>query len=130
MTLTCIKQRIIKIIITPFILATLLMPVCYAENSHDALGSRIVTVEQTFEDENISSKAVTKRHKEAKHVFAKFLHTLLLVGGSCIVIYILLGLYKKYSSRKKQILRNIDVTKDLESPETIEDAIKLFIEKF
>ena len=51
MTLTGIKQRIIKIIITPFILATLLMPVCYAKNSHDALGSQIVTVEQTFEDE-------------------------------------------------------------------------------
>lgn len=129
MTITGIKKIINKIVINTFVLTTLLMPVCHAQNYFEEQNTQTVVVEQTTQSTQLPT-STKKPNKEVKHVFGKFLHTLLLVGGSCLTIIFLLLLYKKFSNKKQQIVRNINLNKDLESPETIEDAVKLFIEKF
>lgn len=131
MALTGMKQNINKAISTLFILTTLLMPVCFAnEDTTKDQQTQIIPVEQITQEQSIQLKQTKKTHKEAKHVLGKFIHTLMLVGGSCIAIFVLLTIYQRFSNRQNKPVHNIDISKDLESPETIEDAVKLFIEKF
>lgn len=84
--------------------------------------------EQVQADVDNSVKIPPK--SEIKHVLGKFLKTMLLVIGSCIAIFILLLGYKKLKTPKTLNQNNIDVHKNLNSPETIEEATKFFIEKF
>jgi len=74
----------------------------------------------------------TKPYKsnEIRHVFSKFLKSMMLVAGSCFVIFLILALFKNSKSTKNSPKRNIDIQKDLNSPETIDAAVKFFIEKF
>ena len=55
---------------------------------------------------------------------------MLLVLGSCIIIYLVLLGYKRLNNPKALNISNIDIQKNLNSPETIEEATKFFIEKF
>ncbi len=69
---------------------------------------------------------------EIKHVLKKFAFAMALVGGSCLILYFALRTYKRF--KEQEILDDtssyVDVTKNLTTPDTIEDATKFFIEKF
>lgn len=70
------------------------------------------------------------KKEERNNVLGKFLKVMLMVCGSGVVIY-LLGLgYKKISGSKVSKKTQVEIEKNLNSPETVEDAVKLFIEKF
>ena len=84
--------------------------------------------EQVQADVDNSVKMPPK--SELKHVLGKFLKTMLLVIGSCIAIFILLLGYKRLKAPKAINHSDIDVRKNLNSPETIEEATRFFIEKF
>lgn len=84
--------------------------------------------EQVQADVDNSVKIPPK--SEIKHVLGKFFKTMLLVIGSCIAIFILLLGYKKLKAPKNITQSDIDIHKNLNSPETIEEATKFFIEKF
>ncbi len=68
---------------------------------------------------------------ELKHVLKKFVFAMSLVGGSCLILYFALRTYKRLKEQEDTTDTYIvDVTKDLTTPDNIDDATKLFIEKF
>lgn len=72
-----------------------------------------------------------KSKSEIKHVLKKFAIAMAAVGGSGIILYLALRTYKRFREKEENIETCcIDIKKDLSTPETIEDATKLFIEKF
>ena len=71
-----------------------------------------------------------KPRNEGKNVLKRFFITMLWVGGSCIAIFLILLAYKKLNSTKLGQTRQIDISKNLNSPDTTDEAIKFFIEKF
>ena len=114
------KKKLLTVI-TAFIMAlTASMPCCCAVEQPKAADTQ--------------PQIVQKKHKEdrneAKNVLTKFLITMLWVGGSCLVIFLILYAYKNL--KKSNIVNHgqIDIAKNLNSPESIEDATKFFIEKF
>ncbi len=151
------KNKLTKYFISVTALLLLTMPVCFAEPQTTDQPEQSAVVEQTAtqdtaqeqtqqeqvdtaavevkDTENtadtIQSQTVEPDHKrEIKHVLGKFLKTMLLVIGSCLAIFLLLLGYKKIKSPKVIIQNNIDIQKNLNSPETIDEATKFFIEKF
>lgn len=122
---TGLRQKLLNITGTLFLAFVLSMPVSYAENTEQV---------DVFQTNNVQETLTTLPSKndnsEAKHVFGKFGHTMLLVAGSCLLVLLVLSLYKKLTTSKTLQTREIDIKKDLNSPETIEDATKFFIEKF
>ena len=80
---------------------------------------------QPTANENSGSKS------ELKHVLAKFAIAMSVVGGSCLVLYLGLRTYKRFKDKEDNTqISYIDVNKNLYTPETIDEATKLFIEKF
>lgn len=80
-------------------------------------------------------KAVSKSLKlsdntEGETVLKKFLKSMLFVAGSGTAIFLLLLLYRR--TRKINHVKQSppDISKNLNSPETIDAATKFFIEKF
>lgn len=71
-----------------------------------------------------------KEKKESQNVLVKFLITMLWVAGSCGAIFLILLAYKKLSGAKFANPKQIETAKNLNSPETEEEAAKFFIEKF
>lgn len=68
---------------------------------------------------------------ELKHVLKKFALSMSLVGGSCLVLYFALKTYKRFKEEEEAGQPYpVDTEKCLNTPETIEEATKLFIEKF
>ena len=67
---------------------------------------------------------------EAKIVLKKFLKSMLLVAGSCAAIFLLLLLYRKTRKNNRAAKQPVDISKNLNSPESIDAATKFFIEKF
>lgn len=117
------KSRILTILTIAVIAFSGMSPCCYAEPDG------ITTAAQ-----EVSQKAnnTEKQHKnnELKHVLKKFIIAMALVGGSCTVLYFVLNAYKRIVSVQTIEHKEIDVSKNLTTPETTEDATKLFIEKF
>ena len=73
----------------------------------------------------------SKPKSEIKHVLKKFAVSMSLVGGCCIILYFALKTYKRFKEKEETVETcHIDVSKDLATPETIDSATKLFIEKF
>lgn len=77
----------------------------------------------------ISVKAHNNKN-EAKNVLSRFTKSMLLVAGSCLAIYLVLLGYKRLKGAKLINTQQVEISKNLTSPETIEEATKLFIEKF
>ncbi len=67
---------------------------------------------------------------EAKIVLKKFLKSMFLVAGSCAAIFLLLLLYKRTRKTNQSSKQPVDISKNLNSPESIDAATKFFIEKF
>ena len=145
------KNKLYKIFI---ILALIFVNVCPAftvtENSRNieqtqASQNQITTVDVVQQDKtsvaeeptiteqvqaDVDNSVRIPSKSEIKHVLGKFLKTMLLVLGSCIIIYFALLGYKKFKSPTSLNNNDVDVKKNLNSPKTIEEATKFFIEKF
>jgi len=119
-------KKAIKGVLIILLSAVLNMPACFADTQIAVDLSNNSNIEEI--SENNQKKSPSKQ--EAKHVFGKFFQTMLLVAGSCVAIFLLLIFYKNITTKNKTTKRNIAIEKDLETPETLDDAIKLFIEKF
>ena len=82
-----------------------------------------------FAQPQTQQKSSTK--SELKHILKKFAISMSLVGGSGIILYYALRTYKRFKEQEEiNEPCPIDVDKSLTTPETVEDATKLFIEKF
>ena len=127
---TGIKSRIMIFMTTLFILFSLVMPVYSTETAMPIETDNGTEITQTIETKNTNPESSVKPQKEVKNVLGKFLHVMLLVGGSALLIFLVLLMYKKLTASKQQTKRNIEIKKDLYSPETIAEATKFFIEKF
>ncbi len=127
---TGIKSRIMIFMTTLFMLFSLVMPVYSTETAMPIETDNGTEITQTIETKNTNTQSSVKPQKEVKNVLGKFLHVMLLVGGSALLIFLVLLMYKKSTASKQQTKRNIEIKKDLYSPETIAEATKFFIEKF
>lgn len=83
-------------------------------------------------DNAVESGATPRQKSELVHVLKKFATSMGLVVGSCAILYFALRTYKRFKEQEtgEEETYLVDVTKDLTTPETIEDATKFFIEKF
>ena len=118
------KTKLLRIVAISFIACNLCMPVTFSNEIAET------TEKVSVVEENIVVNSDTKNKDEIKHVANKFGHTMLLVLGASLTIILLLMIYKRMTSPKTVTKRQTDIAKDLESPETIEDATRFFIEKF
>lgn len=91
------------------------MPSCYAEN---------VSVDK------ITPKTKTEKQTEFSSIINKFAKSMALVIGSCICIYGLLLFYKRFKTNNNKNNEESCLAKNLNSPETTDEAIKFVIEKF
>lgn len=111
-----IKNKIITIFISIFLALGVFAPQCSFANPL----SKPVSVLHNL----VPQKA------ETGIVLKKFLKSMLLVASSCAVIFLILLAYKRAKSQKKHKREDTDISKNLNSPETVEEATKFFIEKF
>ena len=121
---TGMKTKLLRIVAISFIACNFCMPVTFSNEIAET------TEKVSVVEENIVVNSDTKNKDEIKHVANKFGHTMLLVLGASLTIILLLMIYKRITSPKTVTKRQTDIAKDLESPETIEDATRFFIEKF
>lgn len=71
------------------------------------------------------------RDSEGKIVLGKFFTTMLWVVGSCAVLFVILLIYKKRTAgMSMSVQRPMTKEQDLTSPSTVDEAVRLFIEKF
>lgn len=117
------KSRIITILTITVIAFSGMSPCCYADIDNSVNSVPVV------ENKTNETKKPYKSN-ELKHVLKKFLIAMALVGGSCAVLYFVLSAYKRISVANDTEREEIDVSKNLTTPETIDDATKFFIEKF
>ncbi len=75
-------------------------------------------------------KTKIEKKSELKKVFSKFLKAMVLVCGSGIVLFVLLYAYKRMKNKSTVSNSVGDIEKNLNTPETIDDATKFVIEKF
>ena len=73
---------------------------------------------------------VKSRKSEIKHVIKKFAVSMSWVFLSIIVILAVLLVYKKLGNTRNIKTNKEDISKNLNSPETVEEATRFFIEKF
>lgn len=82
-------------------------------------------------EKNEPSLSILPKKQEGKIVLGKFFITMLWVVGSSAVLFLLLLLYKKHKGGVNSVERRaISKEQDLNSPVTVDEAVKLFIEKF
>ncbi len=67
---------------------------------------------------------------ETRIVLKKFLKSMLLVAGSCAGIFLILLIYKRARTPRAIKSTQADISKNLNSPESVDEAVKFFIEKF
>lgn len=78
----------------------------------------------------IKPKTEVQKVSESKKVLGKFFKSMMLVGASCIFLFLILLLYKKLKSSSVTGGNSVSLEKNLTTPETVEDSIKFVIEKF
>lgn len=119
------KRKLLSILIFAITAFFCVMPFCSAEdNSSDGLKPRV-------RQEKVSEDKVKDGEKtEKNNVLSKFLVSMLWVAGSCFAIFLILLAYKRLTETSIGQTKNTDVSKNLNSPETVDDAVKFFIEKF
>lgn len=108
------KTKIFTFFITAALALVISMPCCFAVDNN-----------------TLVPKTKVEKKSEAKNVLSKFMHSMLLVGGSCVVIFLLLLAYRRFKNNKV-VNPNIivDIEKNLNTPETVEEATRFIIEKF
>ncbi len=109
------KSILCTIIIAVTIFVSNLIP-CYAISTNTA--------------DTLKPKTKIEKKTEAKNVLKKFFKSMLLVCGSSIVIVLLLIAYKRFKNSSIANPHYVDIEKNLNTPETVEDATKFVIEKF
>lgn len=109
-----IKNNLLTIILTALMALNLAMP-CYAVEIEDSEPQKIQTTAEI--------------NPELMKVLRKFAKSIILVALSGGGIYTVLSLYKRFNNKTKKN-QTESLAKDLNSPETIDDAVKLVIEKF
>lgn len=116
------KSRIITL--SAFIVLTIstAAPICMAEPDTGNVQNGVAVP--------IAGETKPYHSNELKHVLKKFLVAMALVGGSCLVLYFILSTYKRLKTAQQDEPVNIDVSKNLTTPDTIDEATRLFIEKF
>lgn len=100
------------------------MPLAFADVKKDT------SQRTTVSDTKLKPKTEKDKKNEASHVFWKFLQSMLWVAGSCGAIYIVLLAYKRFKKTNFVNPRDIQIEKNLNSPETVEEATRFVIEKF
>ena len=84
----------------------------------------------TNNTDTLKPKTKIEKKTETKNVLKKFLKAMVLVCGSSIVIVLLLIAYKRFKNSSIVNPHYVDIEKNLNTPETVEDATKFVIEKF
>ena len=112
-----IKSKLSYILIAASLLFWSITPLCTFAAGADSLKSVQNKISQT------------KRH-EIKILLKKFGVSMSWVAGSCVVIFLMLLSYKRLKNSQQKIVINQDISKNLNSPETLDEATKFFIEKF
>ena len=107
-------NKLISISFLCLIAIMLLIPPSFAANTQDIL----------------KPKTKIEKKSELHNVFARFLKTMAWVLGSAFGLYVILLICKKFTNNPVTINTNIDLDKNLTSPDTIEDATKFVIKKF
>lgn len=90
-------------------------------------------VDNASQNSSSVSQIQTRNQKPPRknQILFKFLISMLWVGGSVVVIYLLLTAYKKYFPQSVTLDENkIPNEQNLNSPNNIDEAVNLFIEKF
>lgn len=98
------------------------MPFCNVDAKTDTTQKSAIS--------GIKAKSEKDKKNEASSVLWKFLQSMLLVAGSCGAIFLLLFAYKKIKKTRLVNAPNIEIEKNLNSPETVEEATRFIIEKF
>lgn len=111
-----IKSKIVSVILSLFLLLGAAAP------SYSAPSAAIIQV--------VSKTLKLSSNSERDTVLKKFLKSMLLVAGSCTAIFLLLILYKRTRKTNQSSKQPVDISKNLNSPESIDAATKFFIEKF
>ncbi len=114
------KRKLISFLIFLTAAFIYMMPLCLA--AEDTSGVLKLRSRQ--------ESALSHKKSEGKNVLSKFLVSMLWVAGSCAAIFLILLAYKRIKGTSFGQTRQIEVSKNLNSPETVDDAVKLFIEKF
>jgi hypothetical protein len=109
-------QKIKKFYIALSIILVMMFasPVTFAANKHNVL----------------TPKTKVEKESELQNVFKRFLKTMLWVAGSVVGLYFVLLILKKFSTTKVSVEPEIDLDKNLASPETVDDATQFVIKKF
>lgn len=114
-----IKTKFFSIIVTTVLALCLAMPCCFAD------------IQSTKDNTDVlKPKTNVEKKTEAKNVFGKFLTSMLWVGGSCFVIFFLLFAYKRLKNAPVINPLQTEIEKNLNTPDTVEEATKFVIEKF
>lgn len=121
------KKNIVRFITLLFITFCIACPNVQAVQND--VGKTTSSVKNA-ETSAITPKPKTEKRNELSGVLSKFALTLAWVSGSCVVIFLLLYAYKKLKKTSIVNPKQIDTEKNLNSPDTIEDATRFFIEKF
>ena len=85
---------------------------------------------QAFPGKTLIPKTKIEKSTEIKRVFAKFLKAMLLVGGSGVILFIVLYTYKRIKRNPNRGHSIDNIEKNLNTPETVDEATKFVIEKF
>ena len=88
---------------------------------------------KTTQHEQNKTPVVGQHQKpsEGKIVLGKFFTAMLWVVGSCAILFLILLLFRKrIGGMNMSVQRPMSKEQDLNSPSTVDEAVKLFIEKF
>lgn len=118
-----IKRKLLSIFVLTVMALSFLMPCCFATTAKDEK-TKTPVVQSELKSKNKKEKS------ESQNVLVKFFITMLWVAGSCGAIFLALLAYKKLSGASFVDPKHREIAKNLNSPETIDDAAKFFIEKF
>lgn len=85
----------------------------------------------TQHEQNKTLVGQQQKPSEGKIVLGKFFTTMLWVVGSCAILFLILLLFRKrIGGMNMSVQRPMSKEQDLNSPSTVDEAVKLFIEKF
>lgn len=117
-------KKIISLFTTVIIAFSGTILFCYADTLSSDVSQQTPAIVQKTES------AVKPYKSEFKSVIKKFALSMSWVLLSIIVIWGILLAYKKLGSNKLVKTQKEDISKNLNSPETVEEATRFFIEKF
>ena len=96
------------------------------------ISNTVSAVDAVSKVEVVQNKSLLPGQKEKKHVLNKFFVTMLWVCGSCFVIFSGLLLYKRFKDKRweEHLSPEPDISQNLNSPDTLDEAAEFVIKKF